>query len=122
MSERISVSINPSVQIAPYQFVKPGATVAFDATGDFEGDMAKAEAQLRRIVCRAVLVELNIINDLSSALKDGVEGLAAFCQKEIGYEHPGSASGTSNQSEETAAEVAAPPAKAGPRRVARKPA
>jgi hypothetical protein len=85
--DRVTLSASPTIQIADYKYLKPHAAITRDLGPDVEGDLKKMEAELRRHVARSILVELNLSTDLYDALNEnGVEGIADFCMKEIGYE------------------------------------
>jgi hypothetical protein len=96
--DRVTIGIAPTVQLAPYSYVKPSATVSRDIlSSDAAGIQIELDgmmADLKRLICRATLTELGLSSDLHAAVAEGTEGLAEFCRKELGYvesEVPGQA-------------------------------
>ena len=118
MADRITVSINPTIPLGPYQNLKPFASVSFDSTDDEEADMARASVILRRIALRALVLELGMVDELVGALANGPEALAEYAKKEL--------SDVTSRTEKTETAPSASPktsagpaVKPGPKRLAR---
>jgi len=85
----ISLSIHPSIELSKYTFLKPSATITrkVEATDDPAIIIAEIEADLRKSVARAALVELGVLSDFTDALTNGgVEGLVEYLNKELSNE------------------------------------
>lgn len=84
--DTVTLSISPTVQLAPYQYLKPTASLTRKLGDDVESSLEEMSADLRKLAARATLMELNVVNDLYDALGSGDQkSLEAYCMKEIGY-------------------------------------
>lgn len=86
--DKVSMKLQVSVQLKEYEYVNPNVLLTrVMPVGISEEEFFKSmEKELRRMVARGVLLQLGAQNDLYTALAtSGLDGLVAFCQKEIGY-------------------------------------
>ena len=84
--DRVTLSVAPQIQLEEYHNLKPMASVTRDVGDNPEEDLRDMAREVRKLVCRGVLIQLEAENDLIAVLEHGdVDSLVKFCQKEIGY-------------------------------------
>lgn len=109
--DRVRLGINPTIQIAEYQYIKPFVQVERELTGQTDDDIASIEMDLQHLLYKAILVELHVTEEIYDKLAaGGVEALAAFCAKEVGGVIEEEVSGTAK----------APASKKAPKKAAKK--
>ena len=85
----ITLTSNPTIQIADYQYIKAGAsvtrTIESDNPSEIAAEFAALEAHLKKMVFVAIAREIEIMDGCYEVVGGGtLEGLLEYCKKEIG--------------------------------------
>lgn len=90
--QRVTLSANPTIQLAEYQYLKPMASVTFEIGDDPEQDIAEGRAALRRALYESIRTDLGLRNEIQNYIADNEElsldALAEFCT-EMAHDNEG---------------------------------
>jgi len=80
--DRVTLGVSPTVEVAPYQFLKPTASVTRTLGDDVDGDIADMQAALTDAIYRATEVHVAATAELMDAIEDGgLERVLDACER-----------------------------------------
>lgn len=87
--DRVSVSISPTISLAPYVNLKSHATVSRDVPegADHKEFLDKLTDDVREVCYNALATELGVMNELSAAIARG-DDLTEYLKAKVTNEHP----------------------------------
>lgn len=77
--DKVTLSINPTVQLAEFHYVKPHASITRECGDDPEATLDEMQQDLHGMICRAMAAELGVLQDLYDALEEGKDALVDYC-------------------------------------------
>ena len=76
----ITLSISPTFQYADFRYLKPSASITRALGESPEESLAEMESDLRKLVMRSLSLEISVLADLDSALREGgTDGVVDYC-------------------------------------------
>lgn len=83
-TDKITMSVSPAVQLAPYQWLRPHVSLTRAAGDDVNKTIEDMSQDLRKLALHAATVELGLCDELAAAITQG--DLTTYLQKAVNNE------------------------------------
>ena len=82
--DKITLTVSPTIQVVPFQFLKASASVQRTLTADIEKDLEETKQAVEQLYLHNVEVELGLFTSVLEAVEmDGIDGIKEWCAEEI---------------------------------------